>query len=452
MARTAAYTSLVRDLGDGVTALDAVRFGARLIAARRRGGGAGADDAAAAECLAEPWSAPLTDGSGATPPGRRATGYLQYRVELTSDGERAPELAWLEVEGCACRRRTDAADRRPGGDAASPARDARRGLGADERRRPLRAPRRRSGSSPSIAPPTATAWPGAARRVRRGGGARARGRRAARCLVITGSGATFRPAPTSGRSCSARRGRQAPREELRHVPAVPARSWTWRAPVIGALNASHAVGGGFGLAMCCDLRDRRARREDGASASRAWGWPKRRHGHQLPAAALVGVSRAAELLFTGRLVDGEREAEQLGLLSAAVPADEVLPRAMELAVAIAASAPAAVRETKRALYRGLGWDPRGAAYLESFAQAQSVATADAAAASIAALLEKREPRFTAADGPRRWRARAVARGRRWLARRRRTRARRHPGRPGRRGAARGGRGRRSRPARSRRAG
>jgi 2-(1,2-epoxy-1,2-dihydrophenyl)acetyl-CoA isomerase len=70
-----------------------------------------------------------------------------------------------------------------------------------------------------------------------------------------------------------------------------------------------------------------------------------------------------------------------------------MPRAMELARAIAASAPVAVRETKRALYRGLGWDPRAAAALEAYSQAESVVTADAAE-GIAALLEKREPKFT----------------------------------------------------------
>ena len=65
---------------------------------------------------------------------------------------------------------------------------------------------------------------------------------------------------------------------------------------------------------------------------------------------------------------------------------------MELARAIAASAPIAVRATKRLLRTGLDLDVRGAAYAESFAQAESIATADAAE-GIAALLEKREPRF-----------------------------------------------------------
>ena len=70
----------------------------------------------------------------------------------------------------------------------------------------------------------------------------------------------------------------------------------------------------------------------------------------------------------------------------------MLPRA-EVGAAIAACAPLAVRETKRSLYRGLGWNVREAAYAEAFAQAESLATADCAE-GITALLEKREPRFT----------------------------------------------------------
>ena len=66
---------------------------------------------------------------------------------------------------------------------------------------------------------------------------------------------------------------------------------------------------------------------------------------------------------------------------------------MELARSIAASAPLAVRMTKQLMYRGLGWDPRGHARAEAVAQAHTVASADAAE-GIAALLGKREPRFT----------------------------------------------------------
>jgi enoyl-CoA hydratase/carnithine racemase len=69
-----------------------------------------------------------------------------------------------------------------------------------------------------------------------------------------------------------------------------------------------------------------------------------------------------------------------------------MARAMDLARAIAGSAPFAVRETKRLVRAGLGLDAHAHAHAESYAQAQSLATADAAE-GIAALLEKREPRF-----------------------------------------------------------
>jgi enoyl-CoA hydratase/carnithine racemase len=70
----------------------------------------------------------------------------------------------------------------------------------------------------------------------------------------------------------------------------------------------------------------------------------------------------------------------------------VLPAALELAREIAGSAPLAVKATKRAMMEGLGWDARRAAYREAFAQAATVETEDARE-GIAALLEKRAPRF-----------------------------------------------------------
>ncbi|HUQ04791.1 MAG TPA: proprotein convertase P-domain-containing protein [Kofleriaceae bacterium] len=93
IARTASYTSPVRDLGEGVRTLGAVTLGARLPV----GAGAtvrlrGCDTAEA--CEAEPWSAPLADGDPAGLPARR---YLQYRLELTSGGEREAEIDFVEL-------------------------------------------------------------------------------------------------------------------------------------------------------------------------------------------------------------------------------------------------------------------------------------------------------------------------------------------------------------------
>jgi subtilisin-like proprotein convertase family protein len=95
IATTSAYDSAVRDLGANINSITRVTWIERLPA--------GADihvrmrtcDAAAA-CAAQPWSAALTD-SGLTPlvTARR---FAQYRVELTSNGDRAPALDQITVE------------------------------------------------------------------------------------------------------------------------------------------------------------------------------------------------------------------------------------------------------------------------------------------------------------------------------------------------------------------
>ena len=121
-------------------------------------------------------------------------------------------------------------------------------------------------------------------------------------------------------------------------------------PVIGALNG-HAVGGGFGLALVCDLRIAALEAKYGANFVALGLAPGMAISYLLP--RLVGLARASELLFTGRLVDGA-EAERLGIVNQAVPASRVLAQAMALAQTIAANAPFAVRATKAAIRRGMG--------------------------------------------------------------------------------------------------
>jgi enoyl-CoA hydratase/carnithine racemase len=160
-------------------------------------------------------------------------------------------------------------------------------------------------------------------------------------------------------------------------------------PVIAALNG-HAVGGGFGLALVCDLRIASRDARYGANFARLGFHSGMAISHLLP--RIVGVPLAADLLFTGRLVTGA-EAAAIGLAHEAVAAEDVLATAQAKARAIAACAPEAVRLMKRSLYRGAGWDPRGAARAEAFAQAATMRSEDARE-GIRALLEKREPRFT----------------------------------------------------------
>ena len=220
--------------------------------------------------------------------------------------------------------------------------------------------------------------------------AAARDDSAIRCVVITGTGRSFCAGADFRSSVQRGDDPSRPANERSYAMYEPFLSVLDIAvPVIGALNG-HAIGGGFGLALVCDVRIGARDAKYGANFARLGLSPGMAISYLLP--RVVGMSRAAELLFAGRLVDGA-EAERIGLLSTAVDADQVMPRALELAHAIAASAPLAVRMTKASLYRGAGWDPRAHARHEAVDQATSLETADAAE-GIAALLAKREPVFT----------------------------------------------------------
>jgi enoyl-CoA hydratase/carnithine racemase len=116
-------------------------------------------------------------------------------------------------------------------------------------------------------------------------------------------------------------------------------------PVIGAINGP-AIGAGFDLACMCDIRlgCEQVRFGEtfinlGLIPGDGGAWFQQR---------LVGYQRAAELTFSGRMV-GAEEALRLGLLLEIVPANELLPKAVELARSFAAKPPKALRMTKRLL-------------------------------------------------------------------------------------------------------
>ncbi|HXX48916.1 MAG TPA: enoyl-CoA hydratase/isomerase family protein [Myxococcota bacterium] len=159
-------------------------------------------------------------------------------------------------------------------------------------------------------------------------------------------------------------------------------------PVIGALNG-HAIGGGLGLALVCDIRVANREAKYGANFTKLGLHPGMATTYFLP--RFVGVPRAAELLFTGRLVSGE-EAARLGLANYAVAEDQVLPKSQELAREVASCAPIAVRWTKRSLYQNVDWDPVSAAQAEAHAQSRTLETEDSKE-GVQALLQKREPVF-----------------------------------------------------------
>lgn len=211
----------------------------------------------------------------------------------------------------------------------------------------------------------------------------------ARCVIVTASGSSF-SAGADFKSTLQRDGDHRAPNEKSFAMYVPFLSLLdLEVPVIGALNG-HAVGGGFGLALVCDLRIGALEAKYGANFVRLGLAPGMAISYLLP--RLIGVARANELLLTGTLVDG-KQAEALGILNRAVPAADVMTTARALADQIAEAAPLAVRATKLAIRRGLELHVREAARLEAYAQAETVATDDAKE-GIAALLAKRAPSFT----------------------------------------------------------
>jgi enoyl-CoA hydratase len=116
-------------------------------------------------------------------------------------------------------------------------------------------------------------------------------------------------------------------------------------PVIAAI-AGHAVAGGLELALWCDLR---VAEQDAVLGvfCRRWGVPLIDGGTvRLP--RLIGVSRAMDMIVTGRAV-GATEAERMGLVNRIVPRGQSLPAARELAAQLAAFPQTCLREDRLSL-------------------------------------------------------------------------------------------------------
>ncbi|MBI5610358.1 MAG: enoyl-CoA hydratase/isomerase family protein [Deltaproteobacteria bacterium] len=168
-----------------------------------------------------------------------------------------------------------------------------------------------------------------------------------RAVVICGAGGR---AFAAGADIATLRNRNAGEALLAINATLFDRLARFPAPTIAAVTG-YALGGGCELALACDLRI--------AGESAQFGQPETGLGI-LPAAGatsrlpqLVGMGRARELIFTGRLV-GADEAAAMGLVNAVVPDDEVVAAAVEMAAQIAKNDGLATRLTKQALQLGEG--------------------------------------------------------------------------------------------------
>ena len=160
-------------------------------------------------------------------------------------------------------------------------------------------------------------------------------------------------------------------------------------PVIAAVNGP-CLGAGFELALACDLRV--------AAASASFGLPEVRVGvpSVIQAALLppmVGPSRAAEMLLTGAPITAAT-ALDWGLVNRVVPDDRLRPAAEELAAAILAAGPEAIRLQKELIVRWRESDLPTAVRHGINAFAAAYATGEPLE-GMSAYLEKRHPNFTA---------------------------------------------------------
>lgn len=159
-------------------------------------------------------------------------------------------------------------------------------------------------------------------------------------------------------------------------------------PVIAAVNG-FALGGGFELALVCDLIV--------ASEAAHFGLPEPTLGlvpggggtQRLP--RIVGTNRAKEILLTGRRLNA-REAYEWGIVTVVAPAHEEMRAALELAGKIGQQAPLAIQALKRLVNDGRNASLETALSYEQQTLLSLYATADGQE-GITAFMEKRRPSF-----------------------------------------------------------
>lgn len=170
---------------------------------------------------------------------------------------------------------------------------------------------------------------------------------------------------------------------------VISRLYWFPKPVIAAVNGA-AVGSGCDLALTADMRIASTKAKFGEVYVRLGICPDAGGSFLLP--RVVGEARAAEMIYTGRIIDAE-EALRIGLVSEVVEPDELMDRAFDLARTFARSATVAIGQAKQNIRRGHSATLEEALRDEHRGAHICSLTADHKE-GLQAIIEKREPRFS----------------------------------------------------------
>lgn len=212
-------------------------------------------------------------------------------------------------------------------------------------------------------------------------------------LIITGDGAAF-SAGGNIKEMQAQSGSFAGSSvEIqdhyrRGIQQIPLALHTAEIPVIAAVNGP-AIGAGFDLACMCDIRIASTRAKVGETFINLGITPG--DGGAWFMQRLLGYQRAAELTFTGRVLEAD-EAQRIGLFLEVVEPEALMPRARELAGQIAAKPPVTLRLTKRMMKLAQRSELPDFLDLCACFQAMAHQTTDHLEA-VNAFLEKRTPSF-----------------------------------------------------------
>src|SRR3954451_16757543 len=213
-----------------------------------------------------------------------------------------------------------------------------------------------------------------------------------RAVVLTGSGRGFCSGLdlTSIEGSSTSAGTSGPRAGMlsqEHIAELPIKIRRLQQPVIAAVNGA-AYGGGFALALACDLRVASTAAQFCAQFIKV-GIGGCDIGISYTVPRMIGASRAFELLMTARKVDAN-EARDLGLVSD-VAEGSVVDRALEIASTICEYSPFGVVMTKEVMWANLDASSLEAAiHLENRTQILA-STGGEVREAAAAFMEHRKP-------------------------------------------------------------